>query len=406
MTLQDLKNSILQLAIQGKLVEQRPEEGSAEDLYAQIQAEKQALIKAKKIKKEKPLPEITDEEKPFDIPNSWKWVRLGNTITLLSGQDLTPTQYNASGKGIPYITGASNIEDGNLVINRWTENGKNFSYAGDLLITCKGTVGKLLVLKEPQVHIARQLMSMHVYSIDVQFLLYFVECNIQILKTQAKSMIPGIERKNVLQLNLPLPPLAEQKRIVEKIEQLLPLIDRYGEAWNQLETFNTRFPDDMQKAILQAAIQGKLVEQRTEEGSAEELYAQIQAEKKKLIKEKKIKKDKPLPEITDEEKPFDIPDNWKWVRFGNVMINRDSERVPLSVFERSKLSKIYDYYGASGVIDKVDDYLFDKTLLLIGEDGANLLTRSTPIAYLATGKYWVNNHAQVKSKFVCNALFQ
>ena len=97
----------------------------------------------------------------------------------------------------------------------------------------------------------------------------------------------------------------------------------------------------------------------------------------------------------DDEIPFDIPDSWAWERFGNVMINRDSERIPLSVNERSKLDKKYDYYGASGIIDKVDNFLFDTPLLLIGEDGANLINRSTPIAFIATGKYWVNNHAHV-----------
>ena len=97
----------------------------------------------------------------------------------------------------------------------------------------------------------------------------------------------------------------------------------------------------------------------------------------------------------DEEIPFEIPQGWEWERFGNVMINKDSERVPLSVAQRQHLKKTYDYYGASGVIDKVDKYLFDKDLLLIGEDGANLINRSTPIAFIAKGKYWVNNHAHV-----------
>lgn len=97
----------------------------------------------------------------------------------------------------------------------------------------------------------------------------------------------------------------------------------------------------------------------------------------------------------DEEIPFEIPQGWEWERFGNIMINRDSERIPLSVTQRQHLKKTYDYYGASGVIDKVDKYLFDKDLLLIGEDGANLINRSTPIAFIAKGKYWVNNHAHV-----------
>ena len=104
----------------------------------------------------------------------------------------------------------------------------------------------------------------------------------------------------------------------------------------------------------------------------------------------------------DEEIPFEIPNGWEWTRFGSLMINRDSERIPLSVAQRQSLEKVYDYYGASGVIDKVDKYLFDKDLLLIGEDGANLINRSTPIAFIAKGKYWVNNHAHVLD--VCGGL--
>lgn len=118
---------------------------------------------------------------------------------------------------------------------------------------------------------------------------------------------------------MPLPPLAEQKRIVAKIEELLPLVDHYERAWTKLEDFNRRFPKDMKKSILQQAIQGKLVEQRPEEGNAQELYAQIQAEKQRLIKEGKLKKEKPLPEITEEEKPFEIPEGWMWVRIGDVV---------------------------------------------------------------------------------------
>lgn len=116
----------------------------------------------------------------------------------------------------------------------------------------------------------------------------------------------------------PLPPLAEQKRIVAKIEELLPYIDRYEQAWSKLEQLNSRFPEDMKKALLQYAIQGKLVEQRPEEGTAEELFAQIQEEKRRLIAEKKIKKEKNLPEITEDEKPFEIPESWKWVRLQQI----------------------------------------------------------------------------------------
>ena len=171
----------------------------------------------------------------------------------------------------------------------------------------------------------------------------------------------------------------------------------------------------LKNSILQWAIQGKLVPQDPNDDPASVLLERIRAEKARLVKEKKIKKDKNESIIyrgddnsyyekmlatgevkcIDEEIPFEIPQGWEWERFGNVMINKDSERVPLSVAQRQHLKKTYDYYGASGVIDKVDKYLFDKDLLLIGEDGANLINRSTPIAFIAKGKYWVNNHAHV-----------
>ena len=130
--------------------------------------------------------------------------------------------------------------------------------------------------------------------------------------------MPRVGTETMTNLLIPLPPLAEQKRIVAKIEELLPYLDRYEKAWNRLEEFNRRFPADMQKSILQMAIQGKLVEQRPEEGTGEELYRQIQAEKQALIKAGKIKKEKPLPEIAEDEVPFEIPEGWKWVYFGEL----------------------------------------------------------------------------------------
>jgi type I restriction enzyme S subunit len=174
--------------------------------------------------------------------------------------------------------------------------------------------------------------------------------------------------------------------------------------------------EQLKNSILQEAIEGRLVPQDPKDEPAAVLLQRIREEKARLVKEKKIKKDKnesiiyrnadghwmerfedkKRPEVCiDEEVPFEIPKGWEWCRFGNLLINRDSERIPLSVSQREKLTKTYDYYGASGVIDKVDKYLFDKDLLLIGEDGANLINRSTPIAFIARGKYWVNNHAHV-----------
>ena len=407
MTPQELKNSILQLAVQGKLVEQRAEEGTAEELYKKIQAEKQKLIAEKKIKKEKPLPEITAEEIPFDIPEGWKWVRLGEVLFIARGGSPRPIKNFLTDRedGINWIK-IGDTEKGSKYISSTKEKiihegitKSRYVRKGDFLLSNSMSFGRPYILNiDGCIHDGWLVLQNIGDFFQKDYLYYLLSSKMvfkQFCSRVAGAVVNNLNSDKVALTLVPVPPLEEQKRIVAKIEELLPQIDRYEKAWSKLEEFNKRFPKDMQKSILQYAVQGKLVEQRAEEGTAEELYKKIQAEKQKLIAEKKIKKEKPLPEITAEEIPFDIPESWKWVRLGEVVINRDSERVPLSVSERNKLKKIYDYYGASGIIDKVDNYLFDKTLLLIGEDGANLLTRRTPIAFLAHGKYWVNNHAHV-----------
>jgi type I restriction enzyme S subunit len=321
MTPQELKNSILQLAIQGKLVEQRLEEGTAEELYQQIQAEKQRLIKEGKIKKEKPLPEISEDEIPFDIPESWKWVRVIDIVYLSSGN-----QYSECSDGILYIK----VADMSLPENEYeictstrkaNVNGSGIIPTGSIIFPKRGgaiaTNKKRLVLREP-ICVDSNIMVMTVIYEDILPYLYKWFSSIDLGKLATGTSVPQINNKDIYPLLVPLPPLAEQKRIVAKIEELLPYVDRYEKAWNKLEELNKRFPTDLQKSILQLAIQGKLVEQRPEEGTAEELYQQIQAEKQRLIKEGKIKKEKPLPEITEDEIPFDIPENWKWVKLGEI----------------------------------------------------------------------------------------
>ena len=329
MTPQELKASILQLAIQGKLVEQRPEEGTAEELYKQIQEEKKKLIKAGKIKKGKPLPEITEDEIPFDIPESWKWVRIGSLLhKLVDGTHRTP-KYTTS--GVPFIS-VRNISNGQLSLKNTkfiTEEEHRELWSrcnpqrGDILLSKVGTTGipaKVDTDREFSLFVSVALLKFNNELLNIDFLMYSILA--PDFQKQCKEHTRGVGNKNwvivdITNTMMPLPPLAEQKRIVAKIEELLPYIDRYEKAWNRLEDLNKRFPADMQKSILQMAIQGKLVEQRPEEGTAEELHKQIQKEKKKLIKEGKIKKEKTLPEITEDEIPFDIPESWMWVRLGD-----------------------------------------------------------------------------------------
>ena len=330
MTPQELKSSILQLAVQGRLVEQRPEEGTAEELYRQIQEEKQRLIKEVKIKKEKPLPEITEDEVPFDIPESWMWVRFGEIVNFHLGKTPPRGEPEWWDNDIPWVSIADMPENGFVKETKEGVSKKalsqifssNVSKAGTLLMSFKLTVGRVSILSIDAVH-NEAIISIFPFvsyeNITRDFLFYilpFVANN-----GESKNAIKGktLNKKSINNLIVALPPLAEQKRIVAKIEELLPYIDRYEKAWSRLEDFNKRFPGDMQKSVLQMAIQGKLVEQRPEEGTGEELYRQIQAEKQRLIKEGKIKKEKPLPEISDDEIPFDIPESWKWVRLKNIV---------------------------------------------------------------------------------------
>ena len=325
MTPEQLKASILQYAIQGKLVEQRPEEGTGEELYRQIQAEKQRLIKEGKIKKEKALPEISEDEFPFEIPESWKWVRLSTIGITQTGNTPSKSHPEYIGIDIPFIT-PGDILNGQICYNNQALSllGKNVARVCDedsiMQVCIGGSIGKVAITDRKvafnqQINVVSPLFCLSKYLFAVMQSVYFTTS----MKERAGgTATPIINRGLWDSLCIPLPPLAEQKRIVAKIEELLPYIDRYAASYERLEQVNTEFPEDMKKSVLQYAIQGKLVEQRPEEGTGEELYQQIQTEKQRLIKEGKIKKEKPLPEIAEDEKPYDIPDNWTWVRFGDL----------------------------------------------------------------------------------------
>ena len=228
-----LKKSILQYAIQGKLVPQDENDEPASVLLEKIRAEKKAKLGKKyvdsyiykgddncyyeKVGNNEP---VLLEILPFEIPDSWVWARLGNYINLLSGRDLEPSQYNSNHKGIPYITGASNFDYGNLIVNRWTENPVVVSHIGDLLITCKGTIGEIAYNNIGDIHIARQVMAIN-SAITITYIEVYLKSKIVALQVQAKSMIPGISRTDIENALIPIPPLKEQKHIVSKIQQIL-----------------------------------------------------------------------------------------------------------------------------------------------------------------------------------------
>ena len=228
-----LPKAILQVAVQGKLVPQNSHDEPASELLKRIQQEKAQLVKKGKLKKEKPLPPISEDELPYDLPEGWEWCRLGEIALLISGRDLEPSSYNNQQRGIPYITGASNLIGDDLDINRWTENPIVISQKGDILLSCKGTIGKTLFNSVGNCHIARQIMAIRPIFTHIlpQYISIMLETSIEYFVEQARSIIPGISRKDILNLVVAVPPLAEQQRIVEKVDELMTLCDELKAAY-------------------------------------------------------------------------------------------------------------------------------------------------------------------------------
>ena len=334
MTPQELKSSILQLAIQGKLVEQRADEGTGAELLEKILAAKNAegakkagvkshakSAKSAKAGSRVSSEEIPDDEKPFEIPASWEWVRLGDAFDIEMGQSPDGASVSEAAGGLEFHQGKIFFGEKYLKQSpQRTTAPTKIAEPNSVLLCVRAPVGKVNITNR-RICIGRGLCSiLPLAGMDVDFIYYLLAAfETTFVRHATGTTFVAITGKVVKMFPLPLPPLAEQKRIVAKIEELLPLVDRYEKAWSKLEDFNKRFPVDMQKSLLQMAIQGKLVDHRPEEGTGEELYRQIQAEKQRLVKSGKIKKEMPLPEITPDEIPFDIPDSWKWVRLGAVL---------------------------------------------------------------------------------------
>ena len=245
-----LRKSVLQLAVQGGLVPQDPADEPAGTLLERIRGQRRQLVAEKKMKAPKggesiifagsdgrryekrvdargreSEPLCIEDEIPFEIPEGWEWARLESVIVLLSGTDLNSSQYNDRHEGIPYLTGASNFADGKLIENRWTVEPSRISRKGELLFTCKGTVGEMAINRFDAAHIARQIMSITPYEYAMlPYITLFLNAMVEDIKSHAKGVIPGIERNTLLARLVPVPPLAEERRIAEKFAELLTIV--------------------------------------------------------------------------------------------------------------------------------------------------------------------------------------
>lgn len=273
-----LRQKILDLAIRGKLVPQDPNDEPASVLLERIKAEKERLIKEGKIKRSKKTAKTSDtphyENVPFEVPDNWIWTTVEEILELVSGQDFPPEKYNNNVSGVPYIIGASNIENEQLVINRWTEFPSVFSYINDLLVVCKGAgVGKMAVNNIGTAHIARQIQAVRAYTnyINIKYIKAVVKHNIEDIISKANGLIPGLKRELLLSLQIPLPPFSEQQRIIIEIEHLFTLIDKVEENKYDLQAIIRQ----VKNKILVLAIHGKLVPQDPNDEPASELIKRI-----------------------------------------------------------------------------------------------------------------------------------
>ena len=428
-----LRKFVLDLAVRGKLVEQDPGDEPASVVLERIDAARALVPKnGRAISKRVDDPTLT--EIPYSLPNGWGPARLAELARVVNGRAYKKAELLEEGTPV--------LRVGNLFTSKhWyysdleLEEDK-YCEKGDLIYAWSASFGPF-IWEGPRAIFHYHIWKLPLFSevdLNKKFLYLFLLQKTKEIKEAGHGVsMVHMTKAKMEQLAVPVPPLAEQARIVARVNDLMALLDRLETTRSQRETTRNRlttssltrltapetteadFPTHarfaldnldqltsrpeqikmLRQTILNLAVRGKLVEQNPGDEPASELLKRIAADKNKRAvsaRDRRAGKIKPL-DLTST--PFDLPPSWVWAAFGDITISRDGERVPVSKADRENRDKIYDYYGASGVIDKIDGYLFDKPLLLIGEDGANLLNRSTPIAFIARGKYWVNNHAHV-----------
>ena len=297
---------------------------------------------------------------PFSIPKKWRWAYFSDVIDLISGRDLEKDKILTVNNGIPYITGASQIQDGNIIVNRWTEHPVVVSKKGDILLTCKGTIGKIAQNNIGEIHIARQIMAIRPSEkISIGYITYFLYYVKNFLVEKAKSMIPGIDRKTLLSMPIPLPPIEEQHRITIRLEGLFKDLSCAEKSFADLLTF-TKI---IKNRVLNKAIRGRLVPQLESEPVVNQ-----------------------IGDIPD-NCPFRLPGKWKWVKLGAVFSLKAGKFISASEI---KDSGAYPCYGGNGKRGYVDKFNREGRFPLIGRQGALCGNIN-----LVDGKFYATEHAVV-----------
>ena len=434
MTAQQLKNSILQMAVQGKLVPQDPNDEPASVLLERIKAEKEALIKSGRIKKSKKSSEIfrgasrtlpyafceqigkeirdISDEIPFEIPDSWEWVRLGFIGNWGSGATPSRTNKEYYDGNIPWLK-TGDLNDGIItdIPEKITElalekTSVRLNPVGSVLIAMYGaTIGKLGILNIPATTNQACCACLPIL-VNNNYLFYFLMSHKESFTKKAEGGAqPNISKEKIISTLFPLPPLAEQKRIVAKIEELLPYIEKYEQAETKLTALNKSFLEMLKKSILQEAVQGKLVPQNPDDEPASILLERIRAEKQELIKQGKIKKSKhesiivtrdKIPyEIIDgkehciaDEVPFEIPESWEWCRVGSIFTLQAGKNISANQIVEDLVEGLYPCFGGNGIRGYVPSFNREGNYPIIGRQGALCGNIN-----LANGQFYATEHA-------------
>ena len=396
MTPEQLRASILQYAMEGKLVNQDPNDEPVSELLQKIESERVELVKEGRIKKRKKSPSVSDDEKLFDIPDSWEWVRVG---TLFSVNDRNKADDTLIAGFLPM----KNIDDGysnTYAVNdrKWKDIKSGYTHIrqGDIVVAkitpCFQNRKSCVITELPN---GIGAATTEVYALNPiipefsKLYIYFFKSQLFIQEGMKKFTGSAgqqrVPRKFVENFAMPLPPLEEQKRIVAKIEKLMPLVDEYAESYNRLQKIDNEFEDKLKQSVLQYAMEGKLVKQNSSDEPSSELIKKIENEKAELVKEGKIKKSKKLPAITDDEKPFDIPNSWEWVRLESISILKNGKtpkkqdisfkgKYPYFKVRDMNNNRIYMKNVKNYVGDKYKKQLMPKDTIIFPKNGGAVLT--------------------------------
>lgn len=350
-----LRAAILQAAISGKLTDQRPEDGTATELLETIKNERQQLEEEGKIKKQKPLPPVDKTDEPFDLPDSWVWSRLGRVFNMQAGKNVAVGNISEVGEYPCY--GGNGIRGYVADYNRdgtYPIIGRQGALCGNINVAS----GRFFATEHAVV------VETFGHTSPAWAALALEQLNLNQYATATAQ--PGLSVEKLKVVPVPVPPVDEQERIVAKLDEVLPLIDQLAELESDREYLDRKFAKAIERAILQAAISGKLTKQLPEDGTAAELLETIKTERHQLEKEGKIKKRKPLPPVDTSELPFGIPEKWQWVRLGELFSVKSGKATSLE--EQSVLHPV-PVYGGNGIAGFTSRATVPNGTLVIGRVG-------------------------------------